>query len=40
MRVVMTEADFEEALESAKREARKAFDDDIMLVEKYVQKPR
>ncbi len=40
MRIVMTEADFDEALESARREARKSFDDDVMLVEKFVETPR
>ncbi|XP_072035077.1 methylcrotonoyl-CoA carboxylase subunit alpha, mitochondrial-like isoform X2 [Amphiura filiformis] len=40
MRIVMTESDFDEALESARREALKSFDDDVMLVEKFVQTPR
>lgn len=40
MRIVMTAADFDEALDSAMREAKKSFDDDIMLVEKYVETPR
>ncbi|XP_041482907.1 methylcrotonoyl-CoA carboxylase subunit alpha, mitochondrial-like [Lytechinus variegatus] len=40
MRIVKTEADFDEALESAMREAKKSFDDDIMLVEKFVETPR
>ena len=40
MRIVMTAADFDEALDSAKREALKSFDDDIMLVEKFVDTPR
>ena len=36
----MTEGDFSEQLESAKREAIKSFGDDVMLVEKFVQTPR
>ncbi|XP_022088008.1 methylcrotonoyl-CoA carboxylase subunit alpha, mitochondrial-like [Acanthaster planci] len=40
MRIVMTAADFDEALESARREALKSFDDDVMLVEKFVDTPR
>ncbi|MFQ3228469.1 MAG: 3-methylcrotonyl-CoA carboxylase alpha subunit, partial [Porticoccaceae bacterium] len=40
MRSVFSEAEFESALESAKREAISSFNDDIMLVEKYLLKPR
>ena len=40
MRAVTAEAEFDQALEAAKREARNSFNDDIMLVEKYLQKPR
>ena len=40
MRSVFSEAEFESALESAKREAISNFNDDIMLVEKYLLKPR
>ena len=40
MRIVKTAEDFDEALESARREAKKSFDDDVMLVEKFVETPR
>lgn len=40
MRIAHTEADFLEQLESARREARKSFNDDVMLVEKFVEDPR
>ena len=40
MRIAMTEADFIPQLNSAKREAMKAFGDEIMLIEKYVENPR
>ena len=40
MRIAMTEAEFEAQLESAKREGIKSFGDDIMLIEKFVEKPR
>ncbi|TBW40497.1 acetyl/propionyl/methylcrotonyl-CoA carboxylase subunit alpha [Azotobacter chroococcum] len=40
MKVVEAEAQLAEALESARREARAAFGDARMLVEKYVLKPR
>ena len=36
----MTEADFEAQLESAKTEAMKSFGDQVMLLEKYVVRPR
>ena len=40
MRVVTREADFAEALAGAKREAKAAFADDRMLIEKYLSRPR
>jgi len=40
MRAVYAEAEFDEALGAAKREALNSFNDDIMLVEKYLLKPR
>lgn len=40
MRIVMEPKDFAGALESAKNESLKAFDDDKMLVEKFVERPR
>lgn len=40
MRIALTEAEFHEQLESARREARKSFNDDVMLVEKFVENPR
>jgi len=40
MRAVSAEAEFDEALGAAKREALNSFNDDIMLVEKYLLKPR
>jgi 3-methylcrotonyl-CoA carboxylase alpha subunit len=40
MRLVEKEAEFKEALESCKREAKASFDNDHVLIEKYIQKPR
>ncbi len=40
MRVVNSAAEFGEALESAKREARAAFGDDTVLLERYLRDPR
>lgn len=40
MRVVHTASDFKAALESAKREAKSAFGDDTVLLEKFVEGPR
>jgi len=40
MRVCMTESDFDTQLESAKTEAMKAFGDQVMLLEKFVENPR
>ncbi|XP_066514649.1 methylcrotonoyl-CoA carboxylase subunit alpha, mitochondrial-like, partial [Hoplias malabaricus] len=39
MRIARSEAEFHEQLESARREARKSFNDDVMLVEKFVENP-
>ena len=40
MRIVNDLADFEEALQSARREAKAAFGDDTVLLERYLQSPR
>eukprot|EP00163_Fabomonas_tropica_P034017 TRINITY_DN9266_c0_g1_i1.p1 TRINITY_DN9266_c0_g1~~TRINITY_DN9266_c0_g1_i1.p1 ORF type:complete len:722 (-),score=224.94 TRINITY_DN9266_c0_g1_i1:117-2282(-) len=40
MRIVNNEGEFDEALESAKREAKSSFDDDVVLLERYISKPR
>lgn len=40
MRIARSDSDFLEQLESARREARKSFNDDVMLVEKFVEDPR
>lgn len=40
MRIVMSETEFLEKLESAKSEGRNSFGDDEMLVEKYITTPR
>ena len=40
MRQVWSEKEFNEALEAAKREAMSSFNDEIMLVEKYLTQPR
>ena len=40
MRIVMTPEEFDDALESARRESLKSFNDENMLVEKYVDTPR
>lgn len=40
MRIVNTPAEFLDQLTSAKSEARNSFGDDVMLVEKYITKPR
>ncbi len=40
MRQVWSEQEFDEALAAAKREALNAFNDEIMLVEKYLTQPR
>lgn len=36
----MTESEFDEQLESARREAMKSFGDQVMLIEKFVEMPR
>ncbi|KAG8445138.1 hypothetical protein GDO86_010053 [Hymenochirus boettgeri] len=40
MRIAKSDGEFLEQLESARREARKSFNDDIMLIEKFVENPR
>lgn len=40
MRIVHSTEEFPTALESARREAAKAFGDDRVLVEKYIERPR
>ncbi len=40
MKVAATDADFPAALESAKREARNAFGNDHVLIERYLMRPR
>ncbi|MEO8038283.1 MAG: acetyl/propionyl/methylcrotonyl-CoA carboxylase subunit alpha [Betaproteobacteria bacterium] len=40
MRIVRAQAEFEEALASARREAVSSFGDDRVLVEKYLERPR
>lgn len=40
MRIVNNKDEFMEKLESAKGEAKKAFNDERVLVEKYITKPR
>ncbi|KAG8516051.1 Methylcrotonoyl-CoA carboxylase subunit alpha, mitochondrial [Galemys pyrenaicus] len=40
MRIVRSENEFQEQLESARREAKKCFNDDAMLIEKFVDTPR
>ncbi|XP_068208891.1 methylcrotonoyl-CoA carboxylase subunit alpha, mitochondrial [Palaemon carinicauda] len=40
MRIAKTREEFEEQLESARREATKSFGDDVMLLEKFVERPR
>ena len=40
MRIVRSESEFMDALESAKNEARKGFNDDHMIIEKYIERPR
>nr|CAG4641521.1 EOG090X02EP [Eurycercus lamellatus] len=40
MRIAPTPADFDTQLESAKREAQKSFGDQVMLLERYVERPR
>ena len=40
MRIVRNEAEFSDQLDAARREAMKGFNDDHMIVEKYVERPR
>ena len=40
MRVVLSSAEFSAALQGAKRESASAFDDDRVLLEKYLEQPR
>jgi len=40
MRAVYHSSEFDQALAAAKREAKNSFNDEIMLVEKYLQQPR
>ncbi|XP_069009137.1 methylcrotonoyl-CoA carboxylase subunit alpha, mitochondrial isoform X1 [Embiotoca jacksoni] len=40
MRMARSDSDFLEQLESARREAKKSFNDDVMLIEKFVEDPR
>ncbi|KAM5293144.1 methylcrotonoyl-CoA carboxylase subunit alpha, mitochondrial [Ctenodactylus gundi] len=40
MRIVRSAKEFQEQLESARREAKKSFNDDAMLIEKFVDTPR
>ncbi|XP_061493390.1 methylcrotonoyl-CoA carboxylase subunit alpha, mitochondrial [Rhineura floridana] len=40
MRIALSEKVFQEQLESARREAKKSFNDDAMLIEKFVDNPR
>lgn len=40
MRIIMAPEEFDAALESAKRESLKSFNDETMLVEKFVNTPR
>lgn len=40
MRIALTESEFKEQLDSARREALKSFGDDVVLLEKFVSEPR
>ena len=40
MRVVHSEAEFIDALDAARREAKKSFGDDAMILERYLEQPR
>lgn len=40
MRIVRTPEEFDEMLDSSKREALKSFNDDRVLLEKYIERPR
>lgn len=40
MRIALTESEFEDALQSARTEAEKAFGDSVVLLERFVTQPR
>ena len=40
MRIAMTEEEFSQQLDAARREAMASFGDDGMLIEKYIDQPR
>ena len=40
MRIAMKESEFFSQLEAARRESMASFGDDVMLVEKYIERPR
>ncbi len=40
IRIVEEAAEFDKALDAAKRESKRAFGDDAMIVERYIQRPR
>jgi 3-methylcrotonyl-CoA carboxylase alpha subunit len=40
MRIALNKNEFQSQLQSAKTEALKSFNNDEMLIEKYVEKPR
>jgi 3-methylcrotonyl-CoA carboxylase alpha subunit len=40
MRIAMQPSEFDQQLESARREALKSFNDDVMLIEKFIEMPR
>lgn len=40
MRIVYNESEFEQALESARSESKKAFSDSVVLLEKFIAEPR
>ncbi|XP_048832723.1 methylcrotonoyl-CoA carboxylase subunit alpha, mitochondrial [Brienomyrus brachyistius] len=40
MRIAHSASEFQDQLESARREAQKSFNDDVMLLEKFVENPR
>lgn len=40
MRIAMKEEDFQQQLDAARREAMASFADDVMLIEKFIDRPR
>ena len=40
MRIIKNEKEFMDGLDAAKREAKKSFGDEHMIIEKYIEKPR